>query len=190
MLYICNKHIPKFSWECWRPWSYLLSASPGPGDCGCGPLRLAGQVGLGESHHCSRFLLQKARHLPAAVGWGPPCNRGDFSIVAENPSVESRQEPGHRACPLLPESGANSEEAPACGWKTAEAAGQVRQVCHSHCPARRLTPAGLGPPPGGSSWHLTHPLLTQTQKHVSRFSTRLWLGSKSDLLQLHTSSYS
>lgn len=74
-------------------------------------LRLAGQVGLGESHYCSRFLPQKARHLPEAVGWGPPCNRGDVSTVAETPVVGSKREPGHRACPLLPESWANSEEA-------------------------------------------------------------------------------
>lgn len=112
-------------------------------------LRMAGQVGLGASHHCSRFLLQKARHLPEAVGWGPPYNRGDFSAVAETPGVESKQEAGHRACPLLPESWANSEEAPACGWKTAEAAEKVKQACCSHRPTRRLTPAGPGPPPRG-----------------------------------------
>ena len=66
------------------------------------PLGLAGQVGSGESHHCSRFLLQKAKHLPEIVGWGCPCNRGDFSTVAETPVVDSRQELGHRACALLP----------------------------------------------------------------------------------------
>ena len=66
------------------------------------PLGLAGQVGSGESHYCSRFLLQKAKHLPETVGWGRPCNKGDFSAVAETPVVDSRQGLGHRACPLLP----------------------------------------------------------------------------------------